>query len=92
MTPLMKLHKLNVTVVCGNVHRSDHSCTEIVDHIASEMKTKVVSIVKEKNLRISLTIDESTVFGLAYMIIFIRCDVTGDGDVDNIFLDLVDLK
>ena len=25
------------------------------------------------------------------MIMYIRCDVTGDGDVDNVFLDLVEL-
>ncbi|KAL7393830.1 hypothetical protein ABVT39_016718 [Epinephelus coioides] len=56
------------------------------------MKKRVVSNIKEKNSRISLTTDESTVYGLAYMIIFIRCDVTGDGDVDNIFLELVELK
>lgn len=87
----MKLQELNGNVV-GNVHRSDHACTEIVDHIANEMKKKVVSNIKEKNSRISLTTDESTVYGLAYMIIFIRCDVTGDGDADNIFLELVELK
>lgn len=26
------------------------------------------------------------------MIIFIRCDVSGDGDLDNVFLDLFELK
>lgn len=39
-----------------------------------------------------MTVDESKVFGLTYLIVFIRCDVTGDGDVENIFLDLVELK
>ena len=45
--------------------------------------------IKENNTNLSITIDESTLFGLAYMIMYIRCDVTGDGDVDNVFLDLV---
>lgn len=91
MTPLMKLQELNGTVV-GNVHHSDHAHTEIVDHIANEMKKKVVTNIKEKKSHISLTIDESTAYGRAYMIIFIRCDATGGGDVDNIFLELVELK
>ncbi len=64
MTPLMKLQELKETGE-GNVHRSDHACAEIVDHVANEMKKKVVSNIKEKNYRISLTTDESTVFGLA---------------------------
>lgn len=91
MPPLMTLQELNGAVV-GNVHRSDHSCAEMVNHIAKEMKQVLVKNIKEKKSRISLTVDESTIFGLAYLIIFIRCDVTGHGGVENIFLDLVELK
>lgn len=48
MPPLMILQELN-GVVIGNVHRSDHSCAEIVNHIATEMKKVVVKNIKEEN-------------------------------------------
>lgn len=70
MPSLMTLQELNGAVV-GEVHRSDHSCAEIIDHIAHEMKKKLVKTIPEKNSRISVTIVESTVFGWAYLIILI---------------------
>ncbi len=88
---VMSLQKLNGANV-GNVHRSDHACAEIIKHIANEMKAKFVSNIKELGSRISITIDESTVHGLSYLIIYLRCDVTGAGDVDNVFLDIVELS
>ncbi|KAL2095659.1 hypothetical protein ACEWY4_007807 [Coilia grayii] len=47
--------------------------------------------IKEIDSKISLTIDESTVHGRAYLIIYMRCDVSGKGDVDNVFLDITEL-
>ncbi|RXN13585.1 macrophage mannose receptor 1-like protein [Labeo rohita] len=88
---VMSLPKLNGANV-GNVHKSDHACAEIIGHIASEMRAKLVSKVKELGSRISITIDESTVHGLAYMIIYVRCNMTGTGEVDNVFLDIVELS
>lgn len=49
-----------------------------------------MSNIKEINSKISLTIDESTVHG-RYLIIYVRCDVSGKGDVDNVFLDITEL-
>lgn len=88
---VMSLQKLNGANV-GNVHNLDHACAEIIGHIAIEMRAKFVSKVKELGSRISITIDESTVHGLAYMIINVRCDMTGTGEVDNVFLDIVELS
>ena len=84
----MALQELNGAEV-GPVHRSDQSCAQTA-HCHENEKKKVTKI-KENNTNLSITIDESTLFGLAYMILYIRCDVTGDGDVDNVFLDLVEL-
>ncbi|KAK1900894.1 E3 SUMO-protein ligase KIAA1586 [Dissostichus eleginoides] len=55
------------------------------------MQKKFVSNVKKAQSKISITIDESTVHGRAYMILYVRCDVRGKGDVDNVFLDLKEL-
>ena len=91
LSPLMKLQELNGAKV-GSVHKSDKSCAEIIGHIAQEMRKKFVSNLKETNSKFSLTIDESTVHGRAYVIIYLRCDVTGNGDVDNVFLDIAELS
>ena len=84
MGPIMKLNELNGAKV-GSAHRSDHSCAAIVEHIADEMKKQLVSHILKLDSRISVTLDESTIHGRSYMIIYIRSDVTGDGDVDNFF-------
>lgn len=56
------------------------------------MRCKFVCYVKEIKSRVSITIDKSTIHGIPYIIIYIRCDVSGKGDVDNVFLDLVELQ
>ena len=83
------MHELNGTEV-GNIHKSDHVCTEIISHIAKEMHCKFVS-VKEMDSRVSITIDESTIHGSPYLIIYVICAVSGKGGVDNAFLDVVEL-
>lgn len=91
MTPIMKLNELNGARV-GPAHRSDHSCAEIIGHIAGEMKKTIVSRILTVDSRISVTLDESTIHGRSYMIVYLRCDVTGHGDVENVFFDLVELE
>ncbi|KAK1881585.1 E3 SUMO-protein ligase KIAA1586 [Dissostichus eleginoides] len=90
LNPLMTMQELNGAEV-GNIHKSDHACAEIISHIAKEMRRKFVSNVKEMDSKVSITIDESTVHGRPYLIIYVRCDVSGKGDVDNVFLDIVEL-
>lgn len=86
----MTMQELNGAEV-GNIHRSDHACADIISHIAKEMCRKFVCYVKEIKSRMSVTIDESTIHGLPNLINYIRCDVSGKGDVENVFLDLVEL-
>ena len=90
LNPLITMQELNGAEV-GNIHKSDHACAEIISHIATEMRRKFVYNVKEMDSRVSITIDESTIHGSPYLIIYVRCDVSGKGDVDNVFLDLVEL-
>ncbi|XP_063730111.1 E3 SUMO-protein ligase KIAA1586-like [Eleginops maclovinus] len=90
LPPVMQLQEINGAKV-GAVHRSDKSCAEIIGHIALEMQKKFVCNVKKAQSKISITIDESSVHGRAYMIVYVRCDVTGKGDVDNVFLGLKEL-
>lgn len=90
LPPLMKLQELNGAKV-GTVHKSEKSCAEIIGHIAHHIWMKLVSNIKYINSKISITIDESKVHGCAYLIIYVRCDVSGKGDVDNAFLDITEL-
>lgn len=86
MTLVMKLQELNETVV-ENVHSTDHSCAEIVDHVANEMKKKVVSYIEEKNSWISFLMNwrkHSSCWSDAMWLEMV--------DVDNVFLDLVQFK
>ncbi|XP_059424758.1 E3 SUMO-protein ligase KIAA1586-like [Carassius carassius] len=39
-----------------------------------------------------LKVDESTAFGRSYLILYLRGDVTGEGETENIFLDLIELE
>ena len=91
LSPLMTMQELNGAEV-GNIHKSDHACADIISHIAKEMRRKFTCYVKEIDSRLSITIDESTIHGIPYLIIYIRCDVSGKGGVDNVFLDLVELR
>ncbi|XP_059386262.1 E3 SUMO-protein ligase KIAA1586-like isoform X2 [Carassius carassius] len=55
------------------------------------MRKKIVSI-KSAGSWICLTVDESTAFGRSYLILYLRGDVTGEGETENIFLDLIELE
>lgn len=84
LTPLMKLQELNGAMV-GTAHKSDHFCADIIGHIAQQMRKKFVSNIRKLNSKISITIDESTVHGRVYIIAYVRCDVSGKGDIENVF-------
>ena len=62
-----------------------------ISHIAKKMHRKFFCNVKEMESRFAITIDESTIHGSPYLIIDIKCDVSCKEDVENVFLDLVEL-
>lgn len=84
MYGLVELQEMNgvKTVSC---HKSDHSCINIITHIANKMRKKIVSTIKSAGSWICLTVDESTAFGRSYLILYLRGDVTGEGETENIF-------
>ncbi|XP_034149789.1 E3 SUMO-protein ligase KIAA1586-like [Esox lucius] len=63
----------------------------MIEHVAVKMKKTVISKIKNNGSLLSITVDESSAFGISYLVIYIRADVTGRGDMENIFLDLVEL-
>jgi len=56
---LIELQSLNGTD-CGQVLHSDHSCANIITHVASEMCTEIVKHVSSNNFNFSIMVDEST--------------------------------
>ncbi len=64
----MKLQELNGTEV-QKIHKFGHACTEIISHITKEQQSKFALNVKEMQSQVRITIDESTVNRLAYLII-----------------------
>ncbi|XP_052446063.1 E3 SUMO-protein ligase KIAA1586-like [Carassius gibelio] len=91
MYGLVELQEMNgvKTVSC---HKSDHSWINIITHIANKMRKKIVSTIKSAGSWICLTVDESTAFGRSYLILYLRGDVTGEGETENIFWDLIELE
>ena len=89
-TRLTVLQKLN-GADCGNILYSDHSCRNIVDHIASEMRKELVDYILKTNAKFSIMIDESTSCDNAQsMIVYVRLLFLDEPCV--YFLGLIPLK
>lgn len=56
---LVELQQMN-GVLLGQTLHSRYSSTSIIDHIATEMRNKIVQNIIETNSKISILIDEST--------------------------------
>ena len=79
----------------GRILHSTNACSNIVDHIAHEMRKKLVSEIIKSGSKISILIDESTtISNISSLIIFVRtCLPNHDMNFPvNLFLDLVELK
>ena len=70
LNPLIIMQELNGAEV-GDIHKSDHACAEIINPIAKEIRRKFVCNVKEMDSPASITIDESTIHGSPYLIIYV---------------------
>lgn len=62
MNCLVELQEMN-GVKTGSCHKSDHSCINIITHIANKMRKKIISTIKSAGSWICLTVEESTAFG-----------------------------
>lgn len=73
------------------MHKSDHVCPKLIHHIISEMGTRFVTQVKQLGSKNSITIEDSTVMG-RHLIIFLRCDKTGEGEENSDFWILLNYQ
>jgi len=86
----VELQQLN-GIDMGRVLHSDHSGAEIIIHIATEMRRKLVTNIINNDSKISILIDESTsVSGLTILTVCIRAS-TSESVPITFFLDMVEV-
>lgn len=89
-TDLVELQQLN-GVNLGQTLHSRYSSTSIINHIATQMRNKIVQNIITTNSKLSVLIDESTTNGsLPGMIVYIKACISYKPPV-FIFLDLIEL-
>ena len=72
---------------------SRYSATEIVDHVAAEMRRNICQQIKSNDGKISVLIDEATALGnTTTLIIYLLCESDKTCEPHFMFLDLVELK
>lgn len=87
---LTKLCK-NVKVDVGSTLHSRSTCVNIINHIADESRKSIVNSIISADKKISVMLDESTTNGnVAVMVVYVRAQI--NGEVSNIFLDLIEVS
>jgi len=75
----------------GRILQSDKSCSNIVDHIAIEMRKKVCSEIIQQQKKLCVIVDESTTLSKKTMLVI--CLRTAIGwELITFFLDIVELS
>lgn len=88
---LLELQKLN-SINTGTTLQSRFSSTNIISHIAIEMKKKIVTNIINFDSKLSVLIDESTTTStLSAMVVYLKSSISNEDPV-FIFLDLVELN
>lgn len=75
----------------GLWHQSDHTCIAVIEHTATYIKSSLISALKSNDSFVSLIVDKRSNFAKSYIIFYLRGDVTGREDIENIFLNLVEI-
>uniref|UniRef100_A0A3P9DK26 HAT C-terminal dimerisation domain-containing protein n=1 Tax=Maylandia zebra TaxID=106582 RepID=A0A3P9DK26_9CICH len=79
-------------VKMGRVLHSNNSCANILDHIAAEMKKKVVNDIVMNERKLCVLIDESTtISGKSVLVVCLRSAISSENP-DTIFFELIELQ
>uniref|UniRef100_A0A3P9HRP9 DUF4371 domain-containing protein n=1 Tax=Oryzias latipes TaxID=8090 RepID=A0A3P9HRP9_ORYLA len=88
---LIDLQETN-SINMGRVLHSKTVCVDIVDHVASQMKTEIMTKMIQNRSKITVLADESTNVGnKSTLIVFVKASVDGAMEPIAFPLDLVDL-
>jgi hypothetical protein len=76
----------------GRVLHSNVVCSDIIDHIASNMRHKLVTNIVKTQAPISVLVDESTSLGQkSNLIVYLRFSVDKVSEPVSVFLDIIEL-
>uniref|UniRef100_A0A3P9DT09 HAT C-terminal dimerisation domain-containing protein n=1 Tax=Maylandia zebra TaxID=106582 RepID=A0A3P9DT09_9CICH len=79
-------------VKMGRVLHSNNSCANILDHIAAEMKKKVVNDIVMNERKLCVLIDESTtISGKSVLVVCLRSAISSENP-DTILFELIELR
>ena len=85
LAALIDLQELN-GLAMGRILQSNHACTDICDHIADEMRKKLVKYIIDNDLKIGFMIDEtSTRSKKEALVICLRCKLPDSMDASSYF-------
>ena len=75
----------------GSILHSPSCCTEMVKIIAGDMRDNLYKIIREKDAKIALIIDESTTLSQkSTLIVYLRFSL--QNEICNVFIDLIELS
>lgn len=88
---LLELQQLNGIDIGIGLH-SRFSATEIINHVADEMKKRITQQILKITGKISIIIDECTSLGAkSALIVYLKCETSKELPPNFLFLDLIEL-
>jgi len=94
-TDIPKLVDLQVIngVDLGRILQTNVSCTQIIDHIAFEMRKKLAKCITENETKLCILVDASTTLSQKSMLVVcLRCAIGELGEINSFFFDIVELN
>lgn len=86
---LLELQEANSSTF-GIGLRSRYSATEVITHVAEEVRKRACKKIIETGFSFSVLIDESTtISNKSTMIVYLKCTVKPDAESSFLFLDLL---
>src|SRR6478609_12115538 len=96
---LLDLQEAN-GVELGQLHKSNHSCAKIVNHISTQMKNKLSENLRKLMPHVAVLLDESTLYKTSVIALYLRTrlvDITEEEQgqavahgVTNVFFGLLE--
>lgn len=77
----------------GNLLQSNASCSNIIDHMGLEMRTKIAMNIVKNNKKICILVDEFTTLSKKSMLVLcLRCAVGELKEVNAFLFDIVEVS
>lgn len=92
MPKLVDLH-VNNGLEMGRILQTDKACSNIVDHISSEMRKKICKDIVDNRRKLCIIVDESTtISNKTMLVICLRAAIAHEDDIITFFFDIIELQ